>query len=50
LRLPTGELNLAGDWAEEQCLIAQPPDGGPAGTVPHSGELTITERFTLDPE
>lgn len=33
LRLPTGEPNIAGDWAEEQYLIAQPPDGGPAGLV-----------------
>jgi hypothetical protein len=35
LRLPTGEPNLAGDWAQEQYLIARPPEGR-GGLVPKS--------------
>lgn len=46
LRLPTGEPNIAGDWAEEQYLIAQPPDGGPAGLVPKS-QLAAIEAGEL---
>jgi len=34
-RLPTGEPNLAGDWAQEQQILARPP-GGRAGLVPIS--------------
>jgi len=34
-RLPTGEPNLAGDWAQEQYLIARPPSGR-GGLVPKS--------------
>jgi hypothetical protein len=36
LRTPTGAPNLAGDWAQEQYLIARPPDGGRGGLVPKS--------------
>jgi len=36
LRLATGEHNLSGDWAQEQYLIARPPDGGRGGLVPKS--------------
>jgi hypothetical protein len=35
VRRPTGEPNLAGDWAQEQQLLAQPP-GGRVGLVPMS--------------
>lgn len=35
LRLPTGEPNLAGDWAQEQYLIARPPEGR-GGLAPKS--------------
>jgi hypothetical protein len=34
-RLPTDEPNLAGDWAQEQQILAQPP-GGRVGLVPMS--------------
>jgi hypothetical protein len=34
-RLPSGEPNLAGDWAQEQYLIARPPTGR-GGLVPKS--------------
>lgn len=36
LRLPSGEIDLAGDWAQEQYLIARPPNGGRGGLVPKS--------------
>jgi hypothetical protein len=35
-RLASGEPNIAGDWAQEQYLLAQPPDGGRGGLVPKS--------------
>ena len=35
LRLASGEINLAGDWAQEQYLIARPPEGR-GGLVPKS--------------
>lgn len=35
LRLASGEINLAGDWAQEQYLIARPPNGR-GGLVPKS--------------
>jgi Family of unknown function (DUF6152) len=34
-RLPNGKPNLAGDWAQEQYLIARPPEGR-GGLVPKS--------------
>jgi hypothetical protein len=34
-RLPTGEPNIFGDWAQEQYLIARPPEGR-GGLVPKS--------------
>jgi hypothetical protein len=34
-RLPTGEPNISGDWAQEQYLIARPPTGR-GGLVPKS--------------
>jgi hypothetical protein len=51
LRLPTGELNIAGEWAQEQYLIARPPEGqGRGGLVPksmvpavESGELAFAD-------
>lgn len=50
LRLPSGELNISGDWAQEQYLIARPPDGGRGGLVPKSlvaaveaGELAVAD-------
>jgi Family of unknown function (DUF6152) len=49
LRLPSGEPNIAGDWAQEQYLIARPPEGR-GGLVPksmvaavESGELPFSE-------
>jgi hypothetical protein len=39
-RLPTGEPNLAGDWAQEQQILAQPP-GGRVGLVPMSQVAAI---------
>jgi hypothetical protein len=39
-RLPTGEPNLAGDWAQEQQILATPP-GGRAGLVPISQVAAI---------
>ncbi len=36
LRLPNGQINLNGDWAQEQYLIARPTDGGRGGLVPKS--------------
>jgi hypothetical protein len=48
LRLATGELNISGDWAQEQYLIARGPNGG--GLVPksmvegiESGELSMAD-------
>lgn len=35
LRRPSGEPNIAGDWAQEQYLIARPPEGR-GGLVPKS--------------
>ncbi len=35
LRLPSGKLNFAGDWAQEQYIMARPPQG-PANLVPES--------------
>ncbi len=35
-RLASGEPNLSGDWAQEQYLIARPPDGEGGGLVPES--------------
>jgi len=34
-RLASGEVNLSGEWAQEQYILAQPP-GGPANLVPKS--------------
>ena len=34
-RLPSGKPNLAGDWAQEQYIMARPPQG-PANLVPES--------------
>jgi hypothetical protein len=48
LRLASGEINLTGDWAQEQYLIARGPSGG--GLVPksmiegiESGELSMAD-------
>ena len=49
-RLSSGELNISGDWAQEQYVIAVPPDGARGGLVPksmieaiESGELTMAD-------
>jgi len=49
LRLASGELNISGDWAQEQYLIARGP-GGRGGLVPksmvggiESGELSMAD-------
>jgi len=36
LRLASGEINLTGDWAQEQYLIARPPSGRGGNLVPKS--------------
>jgi hypothetical protein len=50
LRLPSGEPNLSGDWAQEQYVIAVPPGGQGGGLVPksmkpgiESGELSMAD-------
>jgi hypothetical protein len=50
LRLASGELNISGDWAQEQYLIARAPGGRGGGLVPksmvegiESGELTMAD-------
>ena len=35
-RLPSGEVNISGDWAQEQYVIAVPPSGRGVGLVPKS--------------
>jgi hypothetical protein len=49
-RLPTGEPNISGDWAQEQYVIAVPPGGRGGTLVPkslvaavESGELPLSE-------
>jgi len=49
LRLPSGEPNLAGDWAQEQYVIAVPPGATRSvGLVPKSMKAGI-EAGTIDP-
>ncbi len=50
LRLPSGEPNISGDWAQEQYVIAVAPNGGGGALVPksmiaavESGELAIAD-------
>ncbi|WP_428100185.1 DUF6152 family protein [Candidatus Rariloculus sp.] len=50
MRSPSGELNISGDWAQEQYVIAVPPGGSGGGLVPksmiaaiESGELTMAD-------
>jgi hypothetical protein len=50
IRLASGELNISGDWAQEQYVIAVPPDGRGGNLVPksmkpgiESGELSMTD-------
>jgi hypothetical protein len=50
LRLANGELNISGDWAQEQYVIAVPPDGRGGNLVPksmkpgiESGELSMAD-------
>ena len=40
-RLASGEVNLSGDWAQEQYVIAVPPDGSPANLVPKSMKTRV---------
>jgi len=49
-RLPSGEPNISGDWAQEQYLIARPAAGDRGGLVPKSmvaaveaGELAMSD-------
>jgi len=49
-RLATGEVNLSGDWAQEQYVIAVPPSGRGGNLVPksmkpgiESGELSMSD-------
>ncbi|HUF74451.1 MAG TPA: DUF6152 family protein [Gammaproteobacteria bacterium] len=50
LRLASGELNISGDWAQEQYVIAVPPSGRGGNLVPksmkpgiESGELSMDD-------
>jgi Family of unknown function (DUF6152) len=50
LRLASGELNISGDWAQEQYVIAVPPSGRGGNLVPRhmkpgieSGELSMSD-------
>lgn len=50
LRLANGELNISGDWAQEQYVIAVPPDGAGGNLVPksmkpgiESGQLSMAD-------
>jgi hypothetical protein len=50
LRLASGELNISGDWAQEQYVIAVPPSGRGGNLVPksmkpgiESGELSMSD-------
>jgi Family of unknown function (DUF6152) len=36
LRMPSGVPNITGDWAQEQYLLARPPDGARGALVPKS--------------
>jgi hypothetical protein len=47
-RLASGELNISGDWAQEQYLIARSPSGRGGGLVPKSMVEGI-ESGTIDP-
>ncbi len=50
LRLPSGEPNLAGDWAQEQYVIAVPPSANRSvGLVPKSMKAGI-EAGTISPD
>lgn len=48
LRLPSGEPNISGDWAQEQYLLARAPDGR-GGLVPKS-MVEGVESGELDPD
>jgi hypothetical protein len=48
LRLPTGEPNISGDWAQEQYLLARPPNGARGALVPKS-LVAAVESGELDP-
>jgi hypothetical protein len=41
LRLPTGEPNISGDWAQEQYVIAVPPSGRGGNLVPKSMKAAV---------
>jgi hypothetical protein len=47
-RLPNGTVNLNGDWAQEQYVIARPPSGEGIGLVPKSMKPGI-EAGTIEP-
>jgi len=40
-RLPNGDVNISGDWAQEQYVIATPPNGRGVGLVPKSTKAGI---------
>lgn len=48
LRLPNGDPNITGDWAQEQYVIARPPSGESIGLVPKSMKPGI-ESGDIDP-
>lgn len=48
LRLPNGEPNIYGDWAQEQYVVARPPSGQGVGLVPESMKAGI-EAGTIEP-
>lgn len=49
MRLPSGEPNISGDWAQEQYVIAVPPSGRSVGLVPKSMKAGI-ESGAISPD
>ncbi len=48
MRLPSGEPNISGDWAQEQYVVARPPSGQMVGLVPKSMKAGI-ESGAIEP-
>lgn len=49
LRLPNGELNISGDWAQEQYLMAQPKSVGARGVLAPKSMIAGIESGEIDP-
>jgi hypothetical protein len=46
-RLPSGEPNISGDWAQEQYVIAVPPPGGGGGNLVPKSMIAAVESGQL---